>query len=61
MQYRQEWESNMEQELSKNTYVLQEDEKIGTVKIADDVVAMIRCTGCNRSGGHSRHEREYGQ
>ena len=41
MQYRQEWESNMEQELSKNTYVLQEDEKIGTVKIADDVVAMI--------------------
>ena len=44
MQYRQEWESNMEQELSKNTYVLQEDEKIGTVKIADDVVAMIAAT-----------------
>lgn len=32
---------NMEQELTKNTYVLQEDEKIGSVKIADDVVAMI--------------------
>lgn len=31
----------MEQELARNTYVLQEDEKIGTVKIADDVVAMI--------------------
>ena len=30
----------MEQE-SKNTYVLQEDEKFGTVKIEDDVVAMI--------------------
>lgn len=32
---------DMEQELARNTYVLQEDEKIGTVKIADDVVAMI--------------------
>ena len=31
---------NMEQERNKNTY-LQEDEKIGSVKIADDVVAMI--------------------
>ena len=31
----------MEQEFAKNTYVLQEDEKIGSVKIADDVVAMI--------------------
>lgn len=31
---------NMEQELNKNIY-LQEDEKIGSVKIADDVVAMI--------------------
>lgn len=32
---------DMEQELAKNTYVLQGDEKIGSVKIADDVVAMI--------------------
>lgn len=31
----------MEKELDRNTYVLQEDENIGTVKIADDVVAMI--------------------
>lgn len=31
----------MEKELEKSTYVLQEDENIGTVKIADDVVAMI--------------------
>lgn len=31
----------MEKELDRNTYVLQEDANIGTVKIADDVVAMI--------------------
>lgn len=31
----------MSQELDKNSYVLQEDENLGTVKIADDVVAMI--------------------
>lgn len=31
----------MEKETERNTYVLQEDENIGTVKIADDVVAMI--------------------
>ena len=31
----------MEQEFSKNTVVLQENEEIGSVKIADDVVAMI--------------------
>ncbi|MDD6811262.1 MAG: Asp23/Gls24 family envelope stress response protein [Lachnospiraceae bacterium] len=31
----------MEQEFGRNTYILQEDEKIGSVKIADDVVAMI--------------------
>ena len=31
----------MEKEIDRNTYVLQEDENIGTVKIADDVVAMI--------------------
>lgn len=31
----------MEKELEKSSYVLQEDENMGTVKIADDVVAMI--------------------
>lgn len=31
----------MEQEAKKNTYVLDENEKVGSVKIADDVVAMI--------------------
>lgn len=31
----------MEKEIDRNTYVLQEDDGIGTVKIADDVVAMI--------------------
>ena len=31
----------MEQEFGKNAFVLQEDESLGTVKIADDVVAMI--------------------
>lgn len=31
----------MEKEQERNTYALTEDEKIGSVKIADDVVAMI--------------------
>lgn len=31
----------MEQESAKSTYLSQEDETFGTVKIADDVVAMI--------------------
>ena len=31
----------MEKTMEQNTYVLQEDEDLGTVKIADDVVAMI--------------------
>lgn len=31
----------MEKELYRNTYALQEDENCGSVKIADDVVAMI--------------------
>lgn len=31
----------MEKEIDKNTVTLREDESIGTVKIADDVVAMI--------------------
>ena len=31
----------MEREIEKNTVVLKEDDSIGSVKIADDVVAMI--------------------
>lgn len=31
----------MEKEIDRSTYVLQEDEQTGSVKIADDVVAMI--------------------
>lgn len=31
----------MEKTIEQKTYVLQEDEDLGTVKIADDVVAMI--------------------
>ena len=31
----------MEKELERSTYILQENEKVGSVKIADDVVAMI--------------------
>ena len=31
----------MEKTLEQNTYVLQEDDDFGTVKIADDVVASI--------------------
>lgn len=31
----------MEKDLDRSTYVLQEDEGVGVVKIADDVVAMI--------------------
>lgn len=41
----------MEQELTRNTYVLQEDEKIGTVKIADDVVAMIAALAATEVDG----------
>lgn len=42
---------DMEQELARNTYVLQEDEKIGTVKIADDVVAMIAALAATEVDG----------
>lgn len=31
----------MEKTFEQNTYVLQDDDELGTVKIADDVVAMI--------------------
>jgi uncharacterized alkaline shock family protein YloU len=41
----------MEQEVSHNTYVLHEDEKIGTVKIADDVVAMIAALAATEVDG----------
>lgn len=41
----------MEQELARNTYVLQNDEKFGTVKIADDVVAMIAALAATEVDG----------
>ena len=44
----------MEQEFGRNTCVLQEDEKIGSVKIADDVVAIgeVGLTGEIRNVSH---------
>lgn len=41
----------MEQELARNTYLLQDDEKFGTVKIADDVVAMIAALAATEVDG----------
>lgn len=41
----------MEKEINRNTYVLQEDDSIGTVKIADDVVAMIAGIAATEVGG----------
>lgn len=41
----------MEQETTRNSYVLQEDEKFGTVKIADDVVAMIAALAATEVDG----------
>lgn len=43
----------MEKETSKNTYVLQEDENIGTVRIADEVVAMIASLAATEVDGVS--------
>ena len=41
----------MEHETTKNSYVLNEDEKFGTVKIADDVVAMIAALAATEVDG----------
>lgn len=41
----------MEQETVKNTYLSQEDETFGTVKIADDVVAMIAALAATEVDG----------
>ncbi len=41
----------MEQETTRNSYVLNEDEKFGTVKIADDVVAMIAALAATEVDG----------
>lgn len=41
----------MEQETTRNSYVLQEDERFGTVKIADDVVAMIAALAATEVDG----------
>ena len=43
----------MEREIERNTYVLQEDDSIGTVKIADDVVAMIAAIAATEVDGVS--------
>lgn len=42
---------DMEQELDRNAYVIQEDAKFGTVKIADDVVAMIAALAATEVDG----------
>ena len=42
---------NMEQEAGKNGYELHEEEKAGTVKIADDVVAMIAALAATEVDG----------
>ncbi len=41
----------MEQETAKGTYLTQGDEEIGTVKIADDVVAMIAALAATEVDG----------
>ena len=43
----------MEKETSSNTYVLQEDENIGSVRIADEVVAMIASLAATEVDGVS--------
>ena len=43
----------MERETSKNTYVLQEDNNIGTVRIADEVVVMIASLAATEVDGVS--------
>lgn len=43
----------MDRETSKNTYVLQEDENIGSVQIADEVVAMIASLAATEVDGVS--------
>ena len=42
---------DMEQDLARNAYVIQEDAKFGTVKIADDVVAMIAALAATEVDG----------
>lgn len=52
----------MEKEMDKNTYVLENGEEFGTVKIANDVVAMIaglaatEINGVSAIVGHSANE-----
>ena len=43
----------MEKERSKNTYVVQEDENLGSVQIADEVVAMIASLAATEVDGVS--------
>ena len=52
----------MEKELDRNAYVMEADENTGTVKIADDVVAMIagiaatEVSGVAAMAGNITHE-----
>ena len=50
----------MEKDLEKGTYVLQDDQMRGTVKIADDVVAMIASLAASEVDGVF-HGRQYHQ
>lgn len=43
----------MDKEMEKGTYILQEDENVGTIKIADDVVAMIASLAASEVDGVS--------
>ncbi len=43
----------MDKSMEKGTYVLQEDNQMGTVKIADDVVAMIASLAASEVDGVS--------
>ena len=46
----------MEREIDKKNLVLKEDESIGTVQIADDVVAMIASLATTEVDGVSARE-----
>ena len=47
----------MGKETVKNTYVLQEDENIGTVQIADEVVAIIASLAATEVEGVSTSQK----
>ena len=47
----------MEREIDKKNLVLKEDESIGTVQIADDVVAMIASLATTEVDGRQHYQR----